>query len=158
MHPVRALRAVAVFEAAKGLLALAAASGVLLLLHHDLRALALRLVEHLHLNPAAKVPHLLLHAVDRLQDMRVGLLVLGVIAYVALRLVEAYGLWHGRAWAEVVAALSGAVYLPIELLEAVRRPGWLSATAVLLNAAVVALMLGALWRRRQGRPAAAPPA
>lgn len=149
MRAAPALRAVALFEAAKGALALAAASGVLLLLHHDLRALALRLVEHLHLNPAAKYPHLLLDAASHLQDMRLWLLVLGVAAYAAVRFAEAYGLWRGRAWAEVVAALSGGLYLPVEVFELLHRPGWLSALLLTLNLAVVTFMLRALWLRQQ---------
>lgn len=149
MPAAPALRAVALFEAGKGVLALAAASGVLLLLHHDLRALALRLVEHLHLNPAAKYPHLLLDGVNRLQDMRVWLLILGVAAYAAVRFAEAYGLWRGRAWAEVLAALSGGLYLPVEIFELLRRPGWLSALVLLLNVAVVTCMLRLLWLRQR---------
>jgi uncharacterized membrane protein (DUF2068 family) len=148
MPAASSLRAVALFEAAKGLLALVAGSGVLLLLHHDVRTLALRLVEHAHLNPAAHYPHLFLDAVARVQDMRLWLLVAGVLAYAAIRFAEAYGLWRGRAWAELLAALSGGIYLPLEVLEMVRRPGWLSAAMLALNLAVVALMLRNLWRRR----------
>lgn len=152
MQAAPALRAVALFEAGKGVLALAAASGVLLLLHHDLRAFALRLVEHLHLNPAAKYPHLLLDAVDRLQDMRLWLLILGVAVYAAVRFAEAYGLWRGRAWAEVLAALSGGLYLPVEGFELLHRPGWLSASVFVLNAAVVTYMLRALRQRQRAAP------
>lgn len=152
MPAATTLRAVALFEAGKGALALAAASGVLLLLHHDLRALALRLVEQLHLNPAARYPHLLLDGLDRLQDMRLWLLILGVAVYAAVRFAEAYGLWHGKAWAEVVAALSGGLYLPVELFELLHRPGWIAALVLLANAAVVAYMLRALWRRRRAVP------
>jgi len=149
MPAASSLRAVAVFEAAKGLLALVAGSGVLLLLHHDVRTLALRLVEHAHLNPAAHYPHLFLDAVARVQDMRLWLLVAGVLAYASIRFAEAYGLWRGRAWAELLAALSGGIYLPLEVMEMVRRPGWLSATMLLLNLAIVWLMLRTLWRRRR---------
>lgn len=156
MQAAPALRAVALFEAAKGVLALAAASGVLLLLHHDLRTLALHLVKHLHLNPAAKYPHLLLDGINHLQDMRLWLLILGVAAYAAVRFAEAYGLWRGKAWAEVVAALSGGLYLPVEVFELLRRPGWISALVLLLNAAVVTYMLRALWlRQRAERPQSA---
>lgn len=150
MPGASSLRAVALFEAAKGLLALAAGSGVLLLLHHDVRAMALRLVEHAHLNPAARYPHLFLDAVARVESVRLWLLVAGVVAYAGIRFAEAWGLWRGRAWAEVLAALSGGIYLPLELMEAVHRPGGLSAVLLLLNLAVVLLMLRTLWRRRTG--------
>ena len=41
--------------------------------------------------------------------------------YATVRFTEAYGLWHGRRWAEWFAALSGAVYVPVELYELLAR-------------------------------------
>ena len=146
-----ALRTVALFEAAKGLLAIAGASGLLAFAHRDLQALAVQLLEHLHLNPAAHYPQIFVQAIEHLQDQRLALLALGAAAYALLRLAEAYGLWHGRAWAEWLAAGSGAIYLPFEVAELLRRPGWLSATLLLLNAGIVVLMLRAL-RQRGARP------
>lgn len=146
-----ALRTVALFEAAKGLLALVGASGLLVFAHRDLQALALRLLAHLHLNPAAHYPHIFVQAIGQLQDQRLALLALGAAAYALLRLAEAYGLWTGRAWAEWLAAASGAVYLPLEVAELLHRPGWLSAGLLLVNAGIVVLMLSAL-RQRGARP------
>lgn len=146
-----ALRTVALFEACKGLLALLGASGLLVFAHRDLQALALQLLAHLHLNPAAQVPHVFVQAVGKLQDQRLALLALGAAAYALVRLAEAWGLWRGRAWAEWLAAGSGAIYLPFEMAELLHRPGWLSAGLLLLNAAIVVLMLRAL-RQRGARP------
>ncbi|WP_235579263.1 DUF2127 domain-containing protein [Pseudorhodoferax sp. Leaf274] len=146
-----ALRTVALFEAAKGLLALVGASGLLAFAHRDLQALALQMLAHLHMNPAAHYPHIFVQAAEHLQDQRLALLALGAAGYALLRLGEAYGLWRGRAWAEWLAAGSGAIYLPFEVAELLRRPGWLSASLLLLNAGIVVLMLRAL-RQRGARP------
>lgn len=144
-----ALRTVALFEACKGLLALAAAFGLPALLHGDLRALAQRLVHHLHLNPAAHYPQVFVAFAAHVQDMRLGLLALGALAYAALRFAEAYGLFRQRAWAEWLGAVSGAIYVPFEL-----RGLWLHADALhalllVANLAVVAVMVVSLWRRRR---------
>jgi uncharacterized membrane protein (DUF2068 family) len=146
-----ALRTVALFEAAKGLLALLGASGLLAFAHRDLGALGLRLVEHLHLNPAARYPHIFVQAIEHLQDQRLGLLALGAAAYTLVRLTEAYGLWRGRAWAEWLAAASGGIYLPFEVAELLRRPGWVTAALLLANAAIVVLMLQSLRQRGAAR-------
>ncbi|PZQ56378.1 MAG: DUF2127 domain-containing protein [Variovorax paradoxus] len=148
--PTAALRTVALFEAFKGVLALAAASGLLTLLHGDLHGLAVRLVHHLHLNPAAHYPH-----VQHLQDSRLGLLALGAFAYGALRLVEAYGLLRNRAWAEWLSAASGAIYVPFELAGLLRHADALHAVLLVANLAVVAVMVLALWRRPSGEVAPA---
>ena len=68
-HPTarqRALRAIAVFELAKGLAALAAGIGLLDLLHHDVHQLVLALLWRFHLNPLTRYPALLLQYADLL--------------------------------------------------------------------------------------------
>lgn len=144
-----AVRAVALVEAVKGSVVLLAATGLPALLHHDLGALAARLVAHMHLNPASRYPHIFLDAVAHLQHTRLLWLAAGAAAYGGLRLLEAWGLYRGRAWAEWLAALSGAIYLPFEVLELVRRPSGLGVAVLLVNLAVVAVMAGALVQRQR---------
>lgn len=151
MQTHKAIRAVAAFEAFKGLLALAAASGLFLLLHRDLRHFAVTLVEHAHLNPAAHYPSIFIVAVEHLQNTRFALIAMGAAAYSTLRFVEAYGLFREAAWAEVLAAVSGIIYVPFEVAELIHRPGWLAVVALVLNVAVVAVMVVALSQRRKER-------
>lgn len=145
------VRAIAVFEGFKGFLALCAASGLLLLVHENLHALAVSLVEHAHLNPAAKYPRIFVAAATHLQDSRLVLLALGAGAYSLLRFVEAYGLSREKTWAEALAAVSGAIYVPFEVAELVHRPGWLSVVLLAVNIAIVAIMVRALLQRWLGR-------
>ena len=55
-----ALRAIAAFEAIKGIAALAAALGLVSLAHRDVRAMAYALIGHFHLDPDAHYPRMLL--------------------------------------------------------------------------------------------------
>jgi uncharacterized membrane protein (DUF2068 family) len=143
-----AVRVVAVFETLKGLVVLLAATGVLALVHKDLEAVAYKLVEHAHLDPAARYPQIFITAASNLQNTRLALLALGAAAYSALRFIEAFGLLRGRAWAEVLAAGSGAIYVPFELVGFVHRPTLLHATLLLANAVVVLVMVSAFLQRR----------
>ena len=145
---IGAIRTVALYEGLKGLLVLAVASG-LTLVHRDVHDLAVRLVEHVHLDPEAKYPSIFLNAAAHLQDSRLVLVALGAVAYAGFHLIEAYGLWYGRAWAEVLAAGSAGIYLPFELYELTQRATPLRAGFLLANTAVVAVMLAALYRRRR---------
>ena len=144
-----ALRTVAVWEAAKGALVLLVGFGVLSLVHRDLQRFAEQLVAHAHLNPAARYPRIFLDLADRLTDARAWLLAAGAAAYAAARFIEAYGLWFGRWWAEWFAALSGAIYIPFELLELYRRASLVSAGFLLVNAAIVAVMVYAVFDRHR---------
>jgi len=145
-----AIRAVAVFEAAKGAVVLLAGFGVLSLIHHDVQHVADEVVRHLHLNPAKHYPRIFLEAAGRLADARVWGLVAGALAYASVRFVEAYGLWRQREWAEGFAAASGAIYVPFELRELLEGAGAVAAIALAVNVAIVAFMLYALRSRRRG--------
>ncbi len=146
-----AVRAVAVFEALKGLVVLALGAGLLSFAHHDIRELAVMLVRHAHLNPASRYPHIFVDAASHLQDAHLVLLAGGAAAYAMVRFVEAYGLFFKRAWAEVLASVSGAIYVPFELIHLIRRPSWHAAAFLALNLLIVAIMVQALVRRRRGR-------
>lgn len=152
MHLSQGLRTVAALEAAKGALVLLTGFGLFALLHQDVQDLAEALVRHAHLNPASHTPRVFIAYAGRLDDTRLLQLAAAAFAYAAVRMVEAYGLWHGRAWAEAIAAASGAIYLPFELAELVRRPGLPSAGLLALNLAIVAFMVYSLKKRRAGRP------
>ncbi len=152
----KTVRFVAFLEAAKGLLVLLAATGLLSLVHKDVSELAALLIAHAHLNPAAKYPQIFLDAAANVDDSKLWMLAAGAAAYSGVRLVEAYGLFLERAWAEILAALSGAVYVPFELAALARNPSWHGVILLLLNLAVVALMVRAmLHRRRRAAPQAA---
>jgi uncharacterized membrane protein (DUF2068 family) len=144
-----ALHAIAIFEATKGLAALAGLIGVLDLLHHDARAALMTLIGRFGLNPEGHYPSLLLHYADLLPETNVQMLVALGSAYIALRFVEASGLWLGKAWGEYLGAFSGGIYIPFEVVHWMREPSWMNAFIVALNAAIVGYLAHALWQRLQ---------
>ena len=62
-------------------------------------------------------------------------------------LLVAYGLWSDRAWGEWLAALSGAVYIPLEISYLTHRLSVISAVVLAGNAFVVSFLVFQLWRR-----------
>jgi uncharacterized membrane protein (DUF2068 family) len=146
-----ALHAIAIFEATKGLAALAGLIGVLDLLHRDVRAVVLTLIGRFGLDPESHYPSLLLHYADLLPEANVHMLVTLASAYIALRLMEAIGLWLNKAWGEYLGALSGGIYIPFEIMHWLHEPTWMNALIVMLNAAIVAYLAYVLWQRHQRR-------
>ncbi|SDP77726.1 Uncharacterized membrane protein, DUF2068 family [Rhodoferax sp. OV413] len=145
----KALHAIALFEALKGFAALAALVGLLDLLHHDVRQLAIELIGRFGLNPDAHYPSLLLHYADLLPGANLRQLVLLGTAYVSLRLVEAYGLWNDKTWGEKLAALSGALYIPFELAHLLHRTTAMGVLVFVGNLLLVAYLVLRLWRQRR---------
>ena len=141
------LRAIALFEAFKGLMVLAGLVGMIDLLHSDVQAIALALIGRFGLDPNAPYPSMLLHYAALLPNADVTQLVLLGSAYIALRFVEATGLWLTRMWAEYLGALSGGIYIPFEVSHFVHEPNWMNAGIVLINFVIVGYLVYALWRR-----------
>lgn len=144
------VRGVAIFEAAKGGLVLLAGLGLLSLIHRDLQAFAEQCVARLHLNPARHMGRILLDAATRLNEPRLLLLAFLALLYASVRFVEAYGLWHGRRWAEWFAVASSGVYVPLEMYELSQGFTWLKLFMLATNLAIV-VYLGAVLRRYSGQ-------
>lgn len=136
-----ALRTVALIEAAKGALVLLVGFGLLSLLHHDVQRSAERLITQAHLNPAAHYPRIFIKVANQLTDARLLLVAVGAAVYSLVRFIEAYGLWYARRWAEWLAALSGGIYIPFEILELYKGVTWLSVGALVVNSVIVVFML-----------------
>jgi uncharacterized membrane protein (DUF2068 family) len=137
---------VAAFEAGKGLLVLASGLGLLSLLHRDVQHAAESIVKHLHLNPARHYPRIFLEAAGRVNDRRLWWMAAGAFAYATVRGVEAYGLWRARVWAEWVAILGGALYLPIEIYGLVEHATAVKLVVFLVNLGIVAYVVSVRFR------------
>jgi uncharacterized membrane protein (DUF2068 family) len=142
------VRAVALLEAGKGLLALLAGSGLLLLWNADLQTLGDELLRHLHLNPGRLHGNVLWQALTSSSHDHLHLLALGVFCYALLRFTEATGLWLDQRWAEWLGVISGGIYVPFEVRELLHRPGLLSFTLLALNVLIVGYLAVRLARRR----------
>ena len=139
-HSSRAgLRAVATFEAAKGIAVLAL--GIFLLfMHTHAEDFISSLLFHLHIDPDRAVSHALLHAAQKLSDARLLTIAAAMLSYVTVRFVEAWGLWNRRVWAEWFALLSGTLYLPWECLKLAERVNWERAGVLAINVLIVLYM------------------
>jgi uncharacterized membrane protein (DUF2068 family) len=135
-----ALRAIATVEILKGIGVLLIGLGLLRLLHKNLQLEAISLLIHLHINPDSRLPQAFLNAAANVTSGRLWLYAGACATYAAVRFTEGYGLWHSRVWAEWFALLSGALYLPWELIKLVEHPSPLHWGLILINLAVIAYM------------------
>lgn len=133
----QALRSVALVEFAKGAVVLAAAISLYWL---DPSDVADAFLNFLHISPDHHFAHLLFSLADRLSDITIWHVVVGACCYSGLRFAEAYGLWCERAWAEWIALISGAIYLPVEIRFMARLVTVLHVGVFLVNVAIVIFM------------------
>jgi uncharacterized membrane protein (DUF2068 family) len=151
-RPSAGLRTIAAYEASKGTLVLLAGLGLLGLIHHHAQEAAEDLVRHFHLSPSSHYPRIFLELAAKVTDGWLWGLALGALGYASLRFAEAYGLWRAKGWAAWLGAVSGAIYVPFEAVELVRRITVLRIASLVVNLLVVGYLLALLWRRRLPPP------
>jgi uncharacterized membrane protein (DUF2068 family) len=144
----RTMFIIALFEVAKGLVAIIASLALLNLTHQNVLYLTTLSINFFHLDSDAHYFKTLFDYTNLLNNEDLRTLVLMAWVYAAIRFIEGYGLWKNCVWAEWLAALSGGIYLPIEISHLIRHTNLINASVLLTNAAVVAYMLYRLWWRR----------
>lgn len=143
-----ALRAIALFEMVKGIVAIIASLGLLSLANQHVRDLTYLLISYFHFDSDAHYFKTLFDYSDLLGNENLHTVVIMAWAYAAMRFVESYGLWKTRVWAEWLAAVSGAIYLPIEISHLILHTNAINTAVLVTNLAVVVFMVYRLWCRR----------
>lgn len=145
----RGIRIVALFEGLKGLLVLLAGFGLLAFIHRDLHKVAVEIVKTSHLNPARHYPSVFIDAFSQLTSTQLWLMSLAALIYSIVRFLEAVGLWLERQWAEWFGLLTGAMYIPVELLEITRQVTPARIGVFVVNMIIVLYLAFIIWRTRQ---------
>ena len=145
------LRTIALFEGAKGVLALAAVCGLLSLRHTDLHAATDAFLLRHRIDPERHYTRLFIESVARATHHHTGQIAVFGLAYALIRLAEGYGLWGGKHWAEWFAVISAGLYLPWELLHFTRHPRPFTAGIILFNFALIWYLARLLARQRAER-------
>jgi uncharacterized membrane protein (DUF2068 family) len=153
------LRAIALLEAAKGLLAVAAACGLLSLRHTDLHAAADAFLLRHGIDPERHYTRMFIESVARATHHHAAQIILFCFVYAAVRLAEGYGLWWGKHWAEWFAVISAGLYLPWEFYHVTLHPRPFNCGVTIFNLALIFYLGRLLARQRAERKhrGAAPP-
>jgi len=154
-RPPLVLRGIALFEAAKGLLALAAACGIISLRNTDLHTVADAFLLRHGIDPERHYTRLFIESLARATHQDVFEIATLALAYATIRLVEGYGLWRGRHWAEWLAVIAAGLYLPFEFQHLARHGTWLTAGVIGFNILLVVYLARLLIQQRAERHAAA---
>jgi uncharacterized membrane protein (DUF2068 family) len=141
------LRTVAVFEAFKGVLALASAYVLIVMIRRDVDFgdAAEHILFSLHINPGHHWTQQFVHAADQISGINFAMIAVIAITYATLRFAEGYGLWRQRAWAEWLAIISGSIYLPFEIYKVIRRPNQFHWAILGTNILVVLYICWVRW-------------
>jgi len=150
-RPPLGLRSIALLETAKGLLAFAAACGLLSLRHTDLHAVTDAFLLRHGIDPERHYTRLFIESVAKATNHHASEIAALAFAYALVRLVEGYGLWQGKHWAEWFAVISAGIYVPLELRHIVRHATVLNVGVMLLNIVIILYLAKLLNQNRRNR-------
>ena len=136
----KGVRAVASLEILKGIGAVVAAFLIMSIRHRDLGNLAEDVIFDLHLNPNSKLPWWFIERAYSISTKNLWWIIGIAFIYASIRFIEGYGLWHERVWAEWFALVSGALYVPVEIFELLRRADAVKWLILLINIGIVIYM------------------
>ncbi|PKF49332.1 DUF2127 domain-containing protein [Enterovibrio nigricans] len=145
----KGLRAIAILEASKGLLALVVGLALHELGGPKIQAICEALLQHLRMNPAGEIPSVIHEALANVDDKNLTILAVGTVLYASVRLIEAFGLWRGYAWTEWFALASGAIYVPFEVYEVFTTGKVLPILALVTNLIIIGYMALVIAKRRR---------
>jgi uncharacterized membrane protein (DUF2068 family) len=144
MHPqvrdaehIKGVRTVALIEFAKGMVVALAGLGVFSMRHRDIWGVAESFLEFIHANPYRHYVGVFITLVYRFNDVRLWKIAVVATVYVILRFAEAFGLWYALPWAEWLAIAAGAIYIPFEVADLLRRVTSFRILVFLINVTIV---------------------
>jgi uncharacterized membrane protein (DUF2068 family) len=142
---------IGVYKILEGLLLLAAAFGVLRLLHHDVAAVVYHWVNVVRIDPGNFFIHRLLEKLGDVDDRKLKALSVGTFIYSALALTQGIGLALAKRWAEYFTVIITVSFIPLELLEIYRHATPLKILLLFVNLIVVTYLVIELRRSGPGR-------
>jgi uncharacterized membrane protein (DUF2068 family) len=142
------LRSVALVEVAKGIIALAVASALVVLPVHDF---SVRASHWLSRGARGAIGHLAGDAIGLLDRHRWSIVVF-VFAYAVLRFAEGWGLWRQQEWARWLGLVSALIYVPFEIWHLTRDPGWTALIVLAINLLVIVALWPSFGKRNLNAP------
>lgn len=140
--------AIAVFRLFKATILIAASIGALALIDRDLPALGDRLVVWLDVDRGDAIVDDIMKRLPGVSDRMLLGMGVGGLAYSALYLVEAYGLFRRRVWAEWLTVVATSVFIPFEIYELTKGATVLKVLVLVANVLIVAYLV---YRRLRDR-------
>jgi uncharacterized membrane protein (DUF2068 family) len=143
------IRLIAVFKLLKAVLLIAVGVGALKLLHQDAADALDRWTAMLGFDPGNQYVDSALQKLANLTPSKIKGVGVGSFVYAGLFLIEGFGLWMVRRWAEWFTVIVTSSLVPVEIYEIHRHPRPVKILVLMINLAVVGYLVD---RIRKPRP------
>ena len=150
------LLAIAAFKLFHAILLLLAGLAAINLMHRDVEHVARTVLHHIRADPDSKHFHTLLARLTGISPKKFEIVGIGAFVYSALYFTEGIGLLLAKRWAEWMAVITTAGFVPLEIYEVFHHPHAVRIIVLIINVAIVVYLIKELRRKGGKKPGAAP--
>ncbi len=147
----RGLFLVGLFKLSKAIFFTSIGAGALHLVHRNLGALVVHLIDSLPIDPEGRVVSMIMDKADLIDAHDLRRIGAGAFIYAILCLIEGTGLVLRKTWAEYFTVILTALGLPVETFEILRRFTWFKVSALAMNLLILLYLLWVLKKRGKNR-------
>jgi uncharacterized membrane protein (DUF2068 family) len=140
---------IAVYKLLHALLFTAIGVGALRLVGKDVGDILTRIASDLRFNPEGRFINFVLDRASLLDDPMLRRISFGAFCYAAIGIAEGIGLYLEKAWGEYLTLIITASFLPIEIMEIMRRHTWPRVGLLVVNVAVLVYLSMIVWERQR---------
>ena len=133
----RVLWVIAALKTCKGVLLLAAAIGLLKLVHRDVADVVWQCIQTLHVDPENRYVQTVLVKASLANARQLQALSLGSFLYAGLLLIEGTGLFLQKRWAKYFSVIITASFVPLEVWELMKKFSPAKTVVIAVNMAIV---------------------
>ncbi len=148
-HHNKGLVLIAVYKLLHSLLFIAIGVGALRLVGKDVGDILYRIAGDLRFNPEGRFVNFVLERASLINDPMLRRIGFAAFCYSAIGLAEGIGLYLEKAWGEYLTLLITASFLPLEILELLRRQTLLRVGLLVVNVLVLLYLLKIVWERQR---------
>jgi len=140
---------IAVYKLLTALVFVAIGVGALRLVGKDVGDILTRIASDLRFNPEGRFVNFILDRASILDDPMLRRIGFGAFCYAAISIAEGIGLYLEQAWAEYLTLMITASFLPLEIMEIMRRHTMPRIGLLVVNVAVLLYLSKLVWERQR---------
>jgi uncharacterized membrane protein (DUF2068 family) len=146
-QPPIGLFLISLFKLGKALLLITLGIGVLNLVDRDIGEMFMDLVEKVHVNTENRLVQHILLQLDLIDERMLKEISLGTFLFAGVLLVEGAGLFFQKVWAEYMAVIETAIFIPFEIQGIIKHATAVRSFVIVLNIAVVFYLVYFIMRK-----------
>lgn len=107
------------------------------------------ILEELRVDPRGQVWRYLVGVLPSVELKQLTRLSVFLLVYAVVSLVESWGIWYRKLWVEIFLVLETAAFLPIEIIELIKKLSFLKLGLFIINLGIVIYLAKEFWRKWQ---------